>query len=726
MPARPSALPRALAACLRPLHCACLAVVFFFLASPVLLSFALLRDAPLPPVRAAAPAARAAARALALALVTPPPTNPWRAALLRGRLDWHDLVPLTFHVGARGEAAAEALSRHLREDAKVALLNVLQGRVGSALGAAAPAAAAPPHLRPALAAGGRSGSGSGSGSGGLAENWVAVGLGEAAGGGALGALEGCPLVRDGCLLHGSLLACLGSSLCGWCAASSTCLTRGGGSGVPCAPTPGTPRGEPAGALEVSGKRLEDTPGVLLVSAASVVAASSASASGNSSCSILLRETRLTVGIEGNSKMAYHWAGETLPGWVRAAASAPGGLGSVDTQVLYRGPWHDLLALSYIFSRNCPRSEQDAVLPRVCSSSSSSPWGAPAQLAAVGAVDEARLALFSEEASLAAAQRGLRPEAALAEAVQLGGLRLSLRQAREVLAGIAKGEPRYEAWLPAPLQAPPRSSGSVGVAAAALAAVEQPPQQQLLQLPPRGLLRKEAAWLAGKGLVLAGDADFPELAGAVCMGEGSWGAAGGSGGRGEELEEEEGGSSGGSGGGGGGIGAQPLPLVVILSRRDKRLLLNEEELVAVVHSLGARAVVVALENLPLCAQVRLFRSAAVLLGMHGSGLINSMHMRPGSALVQVVPYHLAGAETFFRGTAAAHGVRYLELPTTSRAAAIAHAHFLKEAGRAEEFLEEGSGCCGSSVYFSFFINQDVVVDVEGARGVLREALKARKG
>ncbi len=709
-------IPRALAACLRPLH-ACCGVVLFFLASPLLLSYLLLRDAPPAlSLRARASSAAHGARALALALVTPPPANPWRASLLRGRLDWHDLVPPTFHVGAKGEAAAEALSRHLREDAKLALLNVLQGRVGSALGAAAagPSAAALAHLRRAAAEGALRSSSSGPGA-----HWVAMGLGEAAEGGALGALEGCPLVRDGCLLHGSLLACLGNSLCGWCAASSTCLTRGGGSGVPCAPTPGTPRGEPAGALEISGHRLEDTAGILLVSAAAMASSSgardgnssgkrSASASSSSSsttlaatsnssksCSILLRETRLAVGIEGNSKMAYHWAGETLPGWVQAAASAPGGLGSVDTQVLYKGPWHDLLALSYIFSRNCPRSERDDVLGRVCSSSSSSsssassPLGPPTQLAAVGALDEALLMLFPEEASLVAAHRGLAPEAALAEAVQVGGHRLSLRQARDVLAGIARGESRFDAWLPPPLQAAQLFSSSSSSSSS----------EEEAAMPPLSLVRKEAGWLSSKGLVLEKGAGFPELASAVCIGEGERGS---------------------SSGGGSGSGEQAL--VVILSRRDKRLLLNEEELVEVVQSLGARAVVVALENLPLCAQVRLFRTAAVLLGMHGSGLINSMHMRPGSAIVQVVPYHLAGAETFFKGTATAHGVRYFEIPTHNRSSAIAHAHFLKEAERAEEFLEEGSGCCGSSTYFSFFINQDVVVDAQGARGVLRDALR----
>ena len=635
----------------RPLHLCILAALLF----PLLLASLLLRRVG----ASAAPASALTARAAALHLVSPPALNPWRASLLRGRLDWHDLVPLTFHVGVRGEAAAEALSRHLREDAKVSLLNVLQGRVGSALGsarearrlrAAAPAADAP------------------------AQVWVAMGYGEAAAGGPLGALEGCPHVRDGCLLHGSLLACLGNSLCGWCAASSTCLTRGGGGGVPCAPSPGTPRGEAAGALELQGRRLEDAPGVLLVSAAAIATGDGAR---RRNCSVLAQEAVIAVEIAGNSKMAYHWAGETLPSWVRAAAGTPGGLGGVDTLVVYSGPWHDLLAMAYVFSRNCPRSKSERVLARVCSPGiAAAGWGARGQLAAVNAATDAPLALY-DAAQSRAAGGGLDPQAALAQAVQQGGHRLSLKQAREVLGGIARGDAAFDAWL------------GPGAAAATPA------------------LRREAGWLASRGLALAQGADYPELAGAVCMGESSWGVEGG-------WDVSSGSSS--------GAGAA-APLVVILSRRDKRLLLNEEALVDLVASLGARAVLVALENLPLCAQVRLFRRAAVLLGMHGSGLINTMFMRPGSAVVQVVPFHLAGAGAFFRGTAEAHGVRYFEVPTRAREDAIAHPHFLKDAGKAEDFLQEGSGCCGSSTYFSFFINQDVLVDLEGARSVLAEALSS---
>ncbi len=164
-----------------------------------------------------------------------------------------------------------------------------------------------------------------------------------------------------------------------------------------------------------------------------------------------------------------------------------------------------------------------------------------------------------------------------------------------------------------------------------------------------------------------------------------------------------------------------PLVLILSRLNKRLILNEPDLVRLVYALGGTPRVIALEGMPLCTQVRLFRRAKVLLGMHGSGLINSMFMKRGSSLVQVVPYNLAGADAFFKGTAIGRGVSYHEIPTRGRDRVIPHGHFLKEPKDTEKVLEQGSGCCGQQTYFSFWINQDVVVDLKEADRVLRVAL-----
>lgn len=690
-------------------------------------------------------------RAFALSLVNPPAAaNPWRGSFIRGRLDWHDMVPNTHRVGAKGEAAAEALSRHLREEAKTTLLSLLQGSWGvyslrarrgggGVRGHRLPRSTPQGELVGALEAVARA-------KGvpllevlmdreevamsaltlGMVEDDISEEREVRVGGGPLTALEACPIVRDTCLLHATLLACTSNSLCGWCPASSTCLTRGGGGGVGCTPTPGAPRGHPVGDLTLSQgslveawggdhlhnlsstTALRDLPGVLLVSALRVPpgpgqvrgGGGGGEGEGGSRCSIRLTDTPITVSISGNSKMAYHWATETLPSWVAQAKGGPGGLGEVDKLVVYEGEWNPLLAQAYIFSGACPRQKEEGVMRLVCSRIGSSSttkgggdvpmdaFGQQTQLVAVHAATDTPLVLFSPSTSTPLWEP-------LPLAVQAGH-RLSLHTAREVLSALAQegGGKEGEEWI--------QAGGGL------------PPGVTL------GEVKKEAAWLATHGLVLpGGGGDFASLAAAVCLG-GEEGEDGGEGGEGEEdleqgLAEE----------GKGERGTTPPPLVLILSRLNKRLLLNEPDLVRLVYSLGGIPRVIALEGMPLCTQVRLFRRAKVLLGMHGSGLINSMFMKKGSSLVQVVPYKLSGADSFFEGTAIARGVSYHEIPTHGRDRIIPHGHFLKEPKDTEKVLGQGSGCCGQQTYFSFWINQDVVVDMKEAHRVLQVALGLTK-
>ena len=407
------------------LFCVCLQYGYFFLSQDTRLA-----PSPLSALSHSSSAIPGLARQYALSLVNPPSyLNPWRESFLRGRLDWHNLVKDTFSVGEKGEAAAEALSRHLREEAKTTLLSLLQDSwgvfsrreyapMGVRRGAESRWSAQRELVRVAESRSRALGVTlldvlrdpkevlHAADVVGVAESDISEERVDRVDGGPLTALEACPIVRDTCLLHQTLTSCIANSLCGWCPASSTCLTRGIGvedGGVPCKPTPGTPRSEPVGALRLEqgeasawleglprgginngsgntsshalsinstaasavgtdasaqqqqqlrhseARPLGELPGVLLVSGHTVPSPSSSQPSPNT-CSILLqKETILSVDISGNSKMAYHWATETLPAWVSSAKSLPGGLGTVGNLVVYKGPWHELLALSYIFS-----------------------------------------------------------------------------------------------------------------------------------------------------------------------------------------------------------------------------------------------------------------------------------------------------------------------------------------------------------------------------------------
>ena len=105
---------------------------------------------------------------------------------------------------------------------------------------------------------------------------------------------------------------------------------------------------------------------------------------------------------------------------------------------------------------------------------------------------------------------------------------------------------------------------------------------------------------------------------------------------------------------------PIDRVVvgIISRRRKRFILNEYDLVASVEALGYDCVLLPFESMTLYEQMKALRSLDVLIGMHGSGLDNAIFLHPGSVLVQLLPYKNDHRCTF-PSTAEQAGVHYQE-------------------------------------------------------------------
>jgi len=122
------------------------------------------------------------------------------------------------------------------------------------------------------------------------------------------------------------------------------------------------------------------------------------------------------------------------------------------------------------------------------------------------------------------------------------------------------------------------------------------------------------------------------------GDGAVGGGGGGGG---------GGSGGGSGGNATTTPADPaaatLPTVVLLRRSstpgacvEARCLTNFDALTAALSARlgGAYTVVVAPPDGPFGDRLRLFRTAAALVGVHGAGLANALFLPPGASVFQV--------------------------------------------------------------------------------------------
>ena len=130
---------------------------------------------------------------------------------------------------------------------------------------------------------------------------------------------------------------------------------------------------------------------------------------------------------------------------------------------------------------------------------------------------------------------------------------------------------------------------------------------------------------------------------------------------------------------------------------------------------------ALEDMTLYEQVAALRATTVLVGVHGSGLNNALYLRPGAAVLQIVPFGLRYRGDF-EGIATRNGVSYGELVLEDRRRSVFHWEFLDperlEAGRAA-VLDAGSPPGGREVY-AFWVNQDVVVPPAAFLGAVRGA------
>ena len=176
----------------------------------------------------------------------------------------------------------------------------------------------------------------------------------------------------------------------------------------------------------------------------------------------------------------------------------------------------------------------------------------------------------------------------------------------------------------------------------------------------------------------------------------------------------------------GLRAQPPPTRVrvgLISRRWKRFLLNERELGYALLDAGYDVRLLALEDMTLYEQVAALRATTLLVGVHGSGLNNALYLRPGAAVLQIVPFGLRYRGDF-EGIATRNGVSYGELVLEDRRRSVFHWEFLDPerlvAGRAA-VLDAGSPPGGREVY-AFWVNQDVVVP----RAAFLGAVRGRRG
>ena len=105
-----------------------------------------------------------------------------------------------------------------------------------------------------------------------------------------------------------------------------------------------------------------------------------------------------------------------------------------------------------------------------------------------------------------------------------------------------------------------------------------------------------------------------------------------------------------------------PRLLIISRKNSRAFLNERAMADMAMSLGYDVRVGEPDtNTEVSRFARLVNSADVMVGVHGAGLTNAVHLPPGGVLIQVVPYgnieSIARAE--FSEPVTDMGLKYLD-------------------------------------------------------------------
>ena len=123
-----------------------------------------------------------------------------------------------------------------------------------------------------------------------------------------------------------------------------------------------------------------------------------------------------------------------------------------------------------------------------------------------------------------------------------------------------------------------------------------------------------------------------------------------------------------------------PRIGLISRKQKRFILNERRLLEVGRSMGVSGELLPLEFMTFYEQLSRLQKTTILIGIHGSGLMNSMFLPRDSVVIQVVPYNVQGATSFFRPTAVANGMHYMEWRNPDQKNTVFHWQFVSAAVR----------------------------------------------
>ncbi|GMJ05070.1 hypothetical protein HRI_004176200 [Hibiscus trionum] len=163
-----------------------------------------------------------------------------------------------------------------------------------------------------------------------------------------------------------------------------------------------------------------------------------------------------------------------------------------------------------------------------------------------------------------------------------------------------------------------------------------------------------------------------------------------------------------------------PVLMLISRRNTRRFLNEDEIVEMMEGVGFQVIRVEPErmsNLDEFAEV--VNSCSVMVGAHGAGLTNEIFLPNGAVMVQVVPLACDWVATYLYGAPGKPmGVRYLEYKIEPEESSL-----FDKYGKDHPVITDPESVTskGYSAYRTVYVEgQDLMINVERFKNTLIEA------
>ncbi|KAK8602847.1 hypothetical protein V6N13_085049 [Hibiscus sabdariffa] len=165
-----------------------------------------------------------------------------------------------------------------------------------------------------------------------------------------------------------------------------------------------------------------------------------------------------------------------------------------------------------------------------------------------------------------------------------------------------------------------------------------------------------------------------------------------------------------------------PTLLLISRRNTRRFLNEQEMVDMMGGLGFQVIRVEPKTMMYLNEFsEVVNSCSVMVGAHGAGLTNEIFLPDGAVMVQVVPLGCEwGAITYYGGPAKAMNVRYLEYKIEPEESSLFYTY-----GKDHPVIKdpESVSSKGYRAFRSVYVDgQDVKINLERFKKTLVEAKK----